>query len=66
MVNETFKSIFIILIKDQNFKCPEIQNKCFIETLIIKCFYAVSNIMKNSSCEHFCSDPPVVMLPSIF
>ena len=59
MVNETLQSIFIILIKDQDFKCPEIHTEGFIETLGIKCLNAVSNIMKNSSCEHFCSDPPV-------
>ena len=59
MVNETLQSIFIIMIKDQDFKCPEIQNKGFHEGLSIKCFFAVSNIIKNNSCEHFCSDPPV-------
>ena len=59
MVNETLQSIFIILIKDQDFICPEIQNEGFHERLNIKCFFAVLNIMKNSSCEHFCSDPPV-------
>ena len=59
MVNETLQSIFIIVIKDQNFYCPEIQNEGFNEGLSIRCFYAVSNIIKNSSCEHFCSDPPV-------
>ena len=59
MVNETLQSIFAILIKDEDFKCPEIHTESFKETLSIKCFYAVSNIMKNSSCEHFCSDPPV-------
>ena len=60
MVNETLQSIFIILIKDQKFKCPEIHTDGFHETLSIKCFYAVSNIIKNSSCEHVCSDPPVI------
>ena len=59
MVNEALQSIFIIIIKDQDFKCPEIQNEGFNERLSIKCLNAVSNIMKNSSCEHFCSDPPV-------
>ena len=59
MVNETLQSIFIIMIKDQNFNCPEIQNEGFNEGLSIRCFYAVSNIIKNSFCEHFCSDPPV-------
>ena len=59
MVNETLQSIFIIMIKDQDFKCPEIQNEGFNERLNIICLNAVSNIMKNSSCEHFCSDPPV-------
>ena len=59
MVNETLQSIFIILIKDHDFKCPEIQNEGFNERLNIKCLNAVSNIMKNNSCEHFCSDPPV-------
>ena len=59
MVNETLQSIFIIMIKDHDFECPEIQNEGFNERLSIKCFYAVSNIIKNSSCEHFCSDPPV-------
>ena len=59
MVNETLQSMFIILIKDQDFKCPEIHNEGFKETLGNKCFTAVFNITKNSSCEHFCSDPPV-------
>ena len=60
MVNETLQSIFIIMIKDQaDFKCPEIHNEVFHERLNIKCVFAVFNIMKNSSCEHFCSDPPV-------
>ena len=59
MVNETLQLIFIIMIKDQDFKCPEIYNEGFIETLSGKCFSAVFNITKNSSCEHFCSDPPV-------
>ena len=59
MVNETLQSIFIIMIEDEDFKCPEIQNEGFHERLSIKCFFAVSNVMKNSSCEHFCSDPPV-------
>ena len=59
MVNETLQSIFIIMIKDQDFKCPEIHNDGFIETLNNKCFFAVSNIIKNGSCEHFCSDPPI-------
>ena len=59
MVNETLQSIFIILIKDLEFKCPEIHTEGFPERLNIKCFLAVSNIMKNNSCEHFCSDPPV-------
>ena len=59
MVNEALQSILIIMIKDQDFKCPEIQNEGIHERLGIKCLIAVSNIMKNSSCEHFCSDPPV-------
>ena len=59
LVNETLQSIFIITIKDQDFNCPEIQNEGFNERLSIKCLNAVSNIIKNSSCEHFCSDPPV-------
>ena len=59
MMNETLQSIFIIMIKDQDFKCLEIQNQGFKEAVSNKCFFAVSNIMKNSSCEHFCSDPPV-------
>ena len=60
MVNETLQSIFIIMIKNQDFKCPEIHNEGLRETLSTTCFYAVSNIIKNSSCEHFCSDPPVI------
>ena len=59
MVNETVQSILIIMIKDKDFKCPQIHAEVFIKTLSIKCFCAVSNIIKNSSCEHFCSDPPV-------
>ena len=59
MVNETLQSIFIIMIKVKNFKCPEIHNEGFKETLSNKCFFAVLNVTKNSSCEHFCSDPPV-------
>ena len=59
IVNETLQSIFIIMIKDQDFKCPEIHNESLHERLNIKCFLAVLNIMKKSSCEHFCSDPPV-------
>ena len=59
IVNESLQSIFIILMKDQDFKCLEIHTEGFIETSSIKCLNAVSNIMKNSSCEHFCSDPPV-------
>ena len=46
MVNETLQSMFIILIKDQDFKCPEIQNKGFHEGLGIKCLNAVLNIIK--------------------
>ena len=59
MVNETLQLIFIIMIKDQDFNCPEIHTVGFHERLSIKCFYAVSNIIKNNSCEQFCSDPPV-------
>ena len=61
MVNETLQSIFIIMIKDQDFMCPEIhmEDEVVHEILNIKCFFAVFNITKNSSCEHFCSDPPV-------
>ena len=59
MVNETLQSIFIIMIKDQDFKCPEIYNEGFKERLSNKCFMTVLNITKNSSCEHFCFDPPV-------
>ena len=58
MVNETLQSIFIIMIKDQDFKCPEI-HEGFRLTLGNTCFLALLNITKNSSCEHFCSDPPV-------
>ena len=59
MVNETLQSTFIIMIKDQDFKCPEIHNEGLKETLSTACFYAVSYVMKNNSCEHFCSDPPI-------
>ena len=59
MVNETLQSIFIIMIKDQDFKCPEIHNEGIRVTLGNKCYMAVFNITKNSSCEHFCSDSPV-------
>ena len=59
MVNETLQSIFIIMIKDHDFKCPEIHTEGFIETLNTICLNAVSNIIKNNSCEHFCSDAPV-------
>ena len=36
IVNETLQTIFIILIKDHDFKCPEIHTEGFIETLNIK------------------------------
>ena len=47
MVNETLQSIFIIMIKDHDFECPEIQNEGLQETVGIECFlYSVKYYKK--------------------
>ena len=56
MVNETIQVLFNFLMKDQEFKCPEIG---YLATLDDRCFLANFNYITNSTCDHFCSDPPV-------
>ena len=59
MMNEAIQVLFNFLMKDQDFKCPEIHSNRVISTLSRRCLHSIINFITNNTCDHFCSDPPV-------
>ena len=61
LVNEALQSIYIIILKEKQFHCPEAQsfNRSHVP-VSLECLAAnVHMISDNSSCHQFCSSPPV-------
>ena len=53
LVNEAVQVVCALLMPQRDFNCPQASSAI---SVLAKCFYANSNIVRNDSCQHFCSD----------
>ena len=56
LVNEAVQVVCALLMPQRDFNCPQASSAI---SVLAKCLYANSNIVRNDSCQHFCSDEPI-------